>query len=303
MGSRTKNSAASRSVEGYGTFLREQRGLSPRVIAERVRIVERFIQHMGGVPASSLTPSMIDAFMLKEGKRRSRRGIGGITDAVRSFLRYLFLSGEIATDLAPRVITPKLYRLESIPLGMPWPEAIRLLDSVDQQTPTGRRDYAILLMLALYGFRSCEVRRLELEDIDWERETIRIQSSKGAPVRSLPLHPAVAAALVSYLKNARPESPFRVAFLTARRKIGPLGKSAIGMMIAGRLKRAGIGLPRHGAHQLRHATAINLQAKGFSLKAIGDFLGHQHPQSTFTYAKAAIEDLREVALDLEGVVE
>ena len=176
----------------------------------------------------------------------------------------------------------------------------RLLASIDRRTATGRRDYAILLLLARLGLRSSEVAFLELDDIDWNTGTLSARGKSGLR-NDLPLPPEVGEAIAAYLGDGRPPSTSRRIFLRAKAPIGGFrGASGVGSIVRHALKRAGINAPTYGAHQFRHGLATEMLRHGASLGEIGDVLGHRHPQTTKIYTKVDLEALRTLALPWPG---
>ena len=151
-----------------------------------------------------------------------------------------------------------------------------------------------MLLLAVYGFRSAEVRRLRLDDIDWHRETMSPPRPKQRKVGTYPLTRAIGAAIIAYLRHARPTSQHRHVFLSLRRPHRPLSGEGLGTMVRVRQLRLGQKLKRYGPHGLRHACATYLLAEGFTLKEIGDHLGHSMVRATEAYAKVDLLSLRQV---------
>jgi integrase len=176
----------------------------------------------------------------------------------------------------------------------------RLLGVVDRDRPGSRRNYAMLLLVATYGLRGCEVRALRLRDIDWANDEITIFSPKTGRRRALPLTRPVGEAVLDYLLEERPPSRHEEIFLSKRPPHDPLA-SKINAWLGRQLDTAGIEAPRRGAHVLRHSLAVHLLRNGETLKSIGDVLGHRSPETTFVYTKLHVEDLRTVALDPEVV--
>jgi site-specific recombinase XerD len=192
--------------------------------------------------------------------------------------------------------------MASIPRAIPAEAVHRLLASINQRTATGRRDYAILLVLARLGLRAGEVVRLELEDIDWNAGSLSVQG-KGDQRCALPLPVEVGAAIAAYLRYGRPPSNSRRVFLRAKAPIrGLLGAQAISSLVRHNLIRADIQAPTHGAHQFRHALATEMLGHGASLTEIGEVLRHRNPQTTMIYAKVDLESLRTLALPWPGGV-
>ena len=178
----------------------------------------------------------------------------------------------------------------------------RLLASIDRHTAIGRRDYAIVLLLARLGLRSGEVAFLELEDINWDAGQVSVRGKRGHRT-ALPLPADVGAAIAGYLRHGRPRSTSRRVFLRSKAPIrGFLGQCGVGSIVRHVLQRAGIQAPTKGAHQFRHALATQMLRHGASLTEIGDALRHRSPQTTTIYAKVDLKALRTLALPWPGGV-
>jgi len=224
-----------------------------------------------------------------------------MTSALRSFLRYARYRGEVVLDLAAAVPVVANWSMPSIPRAISADQVHQVLASIDRCTAMGRRDYAILLLLARLGLRSSEVALLELDDIDWYTGTLNVRGKSGLR-NELPLSPEVGKAIAAYLRDGRPLSTSRRVFLRAKASIrGFRGASGVGSIVRHSLKRAGIKAPTYGAHQFRHGLATEMFRKGTSLGEIGDILGHCHPQTTMIYTKVDLEALRTLALPISSV--
>jgi site-specific recombinase XerD len=171
-----------------------------------------------------------------------------------------------------------------------------MLDQVDRRTVFGRRDYAMLLLMAVYGLRAREVALLTLDDIDWKRDRLHVRGRKAEHSTTYPLAPVVGEAIVDYLRNGRPGVQSRLLFWRHLAPQSPLTQSAVSATASKYLHRAGIPVSRPGSHTLRHACVQRLVDTGFSLKTIGDYVGHRVASSTMIYAKVQVDGLREVAL-------
>lgn len=194
-----------------------------------------------------------------------------------------------------------MFTQASLPLGPSWDEVRRLLAMTESNRPVDIRDRAILMLLAVYGLRAGEVRRLRLDDVNWERELLTVVSSKSQRPRTYPLIRSVGDAILRYLREVRPPSPQRELFLTLRAPFQPLW-NALWKLVARRLRSLDVSIPHYGPHALRHSCATHLLAEGLSLKEIGDHLGHVDPDTTRIYAKVDINGLRQVAeFDLGGL--
>lgn len=248
-----------------------------------------------------LTASDLDAFLVwrAPGLRRATRT--GVCQGLRSFLRYLRTAGFIERDLASCVTSPPRYWNEGIPSGFTDAQVKAMLAVARaDHTAVGRRDYAILLLLATYGLRAGEITRLRLEDIDWRRERFRITQSKTGRATQLPLMGPVGDAILDYLRHGRPVGEHREVFLRQRAPYSPfVCGSSLGSIVHRRLRQASITVTgRHGAHAFRYARAVSLLRGAVPLKAISDLLGHSSASSTDVYLKLATDDLRDVGLEL-----
>jgi integrase len=252
-----------------------------------------------------MTIAQIDAAIAQKGTRDgcTRASIRTYAYALRAFFRYAETQGWCAPDLAAAILPPRVYTGESLPAGPTWHDVQRLCADADGDAPVQVRDRAMLLLFAVYGLRVGEVRRLRLEDFDWEAETIRITRSKPQwRIQTSPLVGAVGDAILRYITTTRPRSAAREVFLSLKAPIRPLGSSALWQVVNRRLRPLGLPLVHQGPHALRHACATHLLSQGLLLKDIGDHLGHRNPASTSVYAKVDLVGLRQVAdVSLEGL--
>lgn len=289
----------------YLGFLREHRGVCEQTVEDQQRHLRRFRDHLGETSEpdalARLSVAQVDGFLVERSRHLSRPSINSACAALRGFLRYLHMRGLLERDLAGQVSRPRLYSLATLPRAIEWRDVERTVALADRRTLVGCRDYAMLVLLAYCGLRAGEVARLRLEDLDWSHDTIHLHRPKRRTIDLLPLVPLVGEALVDYLRR-RPASSSPQVFLKVLAPAGPVTRPCITWMARKYLLRAGVTRPRLGAHTLRHSYAVRLLRQGFPLKTIGDALGHQHPQSTFIYTKAAVEDLRAVSLDLTEVL-
>jgi len=217
---------------------------------------------------------------------------------LRNLFRFLFWSGKTKRDLAasiPRVAQPPR---STLPRYLKPEEVEKLLDAVWSADPTGRRNYAMLMILARLGLRAPEAIAIRLDDIDWRAATVSVVARKNGQPITLPLTNAVGAAIVTYLRRVRPDSKLRTLFLKGRAPSGALTSAAVSMAFDVWARRSGLVIPVRGTHCLRHSYAITLLRRGISLKVIGDLLGHRSSESTCVYLRLATDDLRGVALEL-----
>jgi integrase/recombinase XerD len=223
-----------------------------------------------------------------------------MTTALRSFLRFARYRGDIDKDLAACVPAVANWTLSTIPRALPPEQVKQVLASVDRKTVVGRRDYAILLILARLGLRASEIRTLTLEDLDWQEGLMTVRGKAGR-YSQLPLPDDVGAAIADYLRNGRPTASSRLVFLRVKAPVGGFkGPSGVGSMVRHSLARAGIDASRKGAHQFRHALACQMLRQGASLSEIGELLRHRSPQTTAIYAKVDMASLATLALPWPG---
>lgn len=194
----------------------------------------------------------------------------------------------------------QFYRLSSIPRSIAWDEVALVLAGVERRSPSGKRDWAILMLLITYGLRSREVAALTLDDIDWKRERLRVPERKAGHSTAFPLSASVGEAIADYLKHGRPETNSRRLFFRAVAPLEPIGPAAVSSRARHYLLKAGIDVPRPGSHTLRHTTVQRLVDADFALKTIGDFVGHRSARSTEIYTKVAVGPLRELVLGSDG---
>ncbi|MGA2083825.1 MAG: site-specific integrase, partial [Holophaga sp.] len=220
--------------------------------------------------------------------------------SLSAFWRWLDLRGQQTRHLINAVPLRRKYLLADVPCALGWDQVQQLLAAVDRREVNGFRNYAMLLLAATYGLRSCEIRALRIDDIHWDDDEITIFSPKTGRRRKLPLTRQVGEALVDYLREGRPAARHRQIFLTGRAPHGPL-RSNIDPWLSRCFDKAGIKAPRRGAHTLRHSLAVHMLRSGETLKSIGDILGHRSTETTFIYTKLHVADLRTVALEPEVV--
>lgn len=285
----------------YADYLRGQRGLRPRSIEIYLPYVQAFLASQdsreGGFCPDLLDAHAVRDYLLARTRGRSSAYARLVATSLRSFLRFLFLRGATALDLSLAV--PTVRRWSRAPVhAFLTPEAVEQVLAVpDRNTPSGRRDYAMLLLLARLGLRAGEVSRLQLDDIRWCPAEIVIRG-KGRQVDHLPLVADVGEALADYLQAGRGPTRSRRVFLRdLAPRVGLAGPSAVGHVVRSALARAGVPRPRgYAAHLLRHSLATRMIRQGASLPEIAEILRHRSPATTELYAKVDFETLRGVAL-------
>lgn len=287
-------------------YLREERGLRPDTLlhyGHHLRGFEDYLKKIDLYDLRDLTPPVLAAFVADSSPRLGKTGIRDLCGVLRVFLRYLHREQLIPKDLSGAVDAPHAYRLSKIPRSVTWEEVRRMLAVVERRMPAGKRDYAILLLLVTYGLRAREVAALTLDHIDWKRERLHVPERKADHDTAFPLSTIVGDAIVDYLQHGRPQTTDRHVFFRTVAPYAPLTYSAISGRATHYLRKAGIAVSRAGSHTLRHTCVQRLVDADFSLKVIGDYVGHRVPASTEIYSKVAVEALRKVALgDGEEIV-
>lgn len=287
-------------LHAYLDFCRDHSGLKPATMLGYHRELLRlrsFMRRRGICSARKITPADLDAFLMRRSKSMNPRAMQSVTTALRSFLRYLYLNGHIHRDLAASVVSPSRYRADLRPKYLPWRRIEELLASVDRTTPTGKRDYAILVLLACHGLRAREAATLKVSDVDLGKRCLHLRHRKNGTVADIPISPRTTEALRDCLAEKRDNADGGL-FLTAHAPIKPLSGSGISA-VAQRYLRKSFG-GRGGAYALRHSFAKALLDRGARLHDIGALLGHKSLRSTLIYTRIATEDMREVADNYAG---
>ncbi len=267
--------------------------------------IERFLSYLTQTnrELAAVTPEHLDAYFQHVAPRWSRVSLRSAAMALRIWFRHCEAKGWVRPGLAAAILVPRIYREESIPIGPTWDTVARVITEADGETPVQRRNGAILRLLAIYGLRSGEIRRLQVPDVDSASHRISIIRSKSGHREILPLEASVERAISRYVRDARPPSDQAALFLTVRAPFRPLSASALYDVVASHLPTTDRPRKGRGPHGLRHACARHLIEAGLSFKEVGDHLGHRSPDSTRIYAKVHVAALRLVALeDLGGLL-
>jgi integrase/recombinase XerD len=292
-----------RHVHAYERYLREERRLVTSSIVSYLPFIRQFLRYCFGSAAirlSRLSAREVVGFVRRQAPRQHLNTAKLLTAALRSFLKYARYRGYIRLDLTGAVPTVANWSMTSIPRGIAPDQIRRLLAQIDRSTAVGRRDYAILLMLARLGLRACEVAFLELGDIDWNDGSLSVRSKGGRSVK-FPLPRDVGAAIAAYIQRGRPRGTCRRVFLCAHAPIrGFRSACTIATIVRHAILRTGVDAPTTGAHQFRHALATKMLRHGASLSEIGELLGHRSPETTKIYATVDIDALRTLALPWPG---
>lgn len=292
-----------RIESGFAEYLVQQRGLEQATIDTYLPIADRFLSDQfgtGPIVLNDLHPSDIVRFILRCTEAVSTKSAQRIVCSLRSFFRFLYQRGETAIDLSPSALTVANWRLSELPKFLEPEQVEHLLQSYNQDTLIGRRDYVILLLLARLGLRAGDVVHMALDDIDWEVGEL-IVCGKSDRQERLPLPKDVGEALVRYLCNGRPPCSSRRVFIRINAPHKGFSSSfAICNIVRRALRRAKLNPTFKGSHLLRHSLATQMLRGGASLAEIGQILRHQRLDTTQIYAKVDLAALRALAQPWPG---
>lgn len=295
--------ACSKAIHKFRHYLLQERGLSPATLLNYVPPIEQFLSErfLDKTPNFRVLCALdITRFVVRQARRLSPLRGKLIVTALRSFFRYLRHRGAISKDLAGCVPTVLNWSFSTLPRFLAAHDVERILAGCDRETSNGRRNYAILLLLARLGLRAGEVVGLNLDDIDWSTSQIMIRGKGGASV-PLPLAPDVGQALADYLRADRPRCGTRRVFIRHRAPFVGLGNSStISALVRRALIQSGVESAHKGAHVLRHSLATSLLRQGGSLDEIGELLRHKSANTTAIYAKVGVTALHTLALPWPG---
>jgi site-specific recombinase XerD len=278
--------AVEEMVGRYGDYLFTERGLTPGTVEGYVHVARRFLASRSDgerLDLAGLTAAEVFAFVLATCPGRATGSAKLIVTVTRSVLHWLHLTGIVDVSLAASVPAVAGQKLAGLPQALTPAQLYALLASCDRRTSTGRRDYAIVLLLARLGLRAGEVARLGLDDIDWHVGELRVLG-KGNRGESLPLPADVGAAITAYLRRGRPSSALgRSVFVRVHAPHRALTAGGVGNVVTAAGDRAGLGHVH--AHQLRHTAATAMLRAGSPLAEVGQVLRHRSAFNTAIYAK------------------
>ena len=289
--------------QAHERFLVNERGIGESTARGYVSLVGTFLAERFGserVELESLSARDANQFILRHARRWSHSRCRQAVHALRGFLRHLYQRGDLPADLAGAVLLVRNWRLSELPKSHSAELVEVMLSGCDRTTVAGRRDHAILLLLARLGLRAGEVVALTLDDFDWSEAAVSV-TGKGPRREPLPLPQDVGEALAACLQGGRPQCESRRVFI---RLLAPhhglRSPNSVSNVVRRALARAKLDPPRRGAHLLRHSLATAMLRNGASLEEIGRILRHSLPSTTQVYAKVDLEALRFVAAAWPG---
>ena len=280
-----------------------KRGLRTRL--QRLFFFIDYLNNRGLQNVNNITPQIISDYV-KAIYWHHEKSISSILTALRVFLRFLYLNQYIDEDLSLKVPHQKKYYYPPVPSVWNKEDVIRMLESIDRGNPTGKRDYAILLLVTKLGIRAGDIKSLTLSDLNWQLKSIEIRQNKTKNSVTYPILDDIGWALIDYLKNARPISNSPFVFLRMNAPFEEFAEdSGLHFIIRKYTRASGITVPRgqrHGLHSLRHTLASTLLENQIPLHVISEILGHINSKSTMIYLHTELEGLRLCALDPEEVL-
>jgi integrase/recombinase XerD len=272
-------------LELYRLYLMNERGLAAESVRCYLLDARVFLAQLPGPSGpvlEGLSAGQVTGFFVDYCRDRNVWSAKAMVTGVRSFLRFLHVAGFVPASLTGAVPAVASWRGASLPRGLTAAQVQAMLTSCDLVTVVGRRDRAVLMLLARLGLRTVEVATLSLDDVDWRSGRLSIRG-KGNRVESLPLPVEVGAAVVDYLTSSRPRTVDRALFVRVRRPHRALTAMAVRQIVARACARA--GLPRLAAHRLRHTLATDMLRAGTPLAQVAQVLRHRNQLSTTVYAK------------------
>lgn len=282
-------------LKAYKDHLLQERGvINPR---GQIRVASSFLALLEARyrQLDEISTAHIQMFITEQGRHYQRKTVAGIASYLRGFLRYLAFNRLVPRDLSECVRRPCVFQGEREPRYLQDWQVCRVLSTVDQNTKKGKRDYAMLLLLAVYGLRANEVVGLHLEDCQWGANQLLIRGRKCFDSMQLPLTGEMAEALVAYLR-VRVKSAHREIFLNVFRPYPPLGTGGLNLVATEAIRRCGFTVARPGSHTFRYSRAQALFAAKHSLPEIASALGHRDLRTTLGYISFTVHPLRELAL-------
>jgi site-specific recombinase XerD len=282
-------------LKAFCAWMHAQRGTSDQTLYNYGIPIRELLRHFGENPGK-LDAHRLRQFVLQQSRTTGWARAQRCTTALRMFLRFLIAEGRCRAGLMGSIPVLAHWRLTSLPRYLPPEDVARLIASCDLSSPVGKRDRAILLLLARLGLRAGDIVQMRLQDIDWKGAWIHV-SGKNRRQARLPLSEEVGQAIVAYLQEGRPQARTDALFVRSRAPFRALGSHcAVSVLVDSAIRRAGITRPSRGAaHLLRHSLATSMLRQGASLQDISVLLRHRSIETTQIYAKVDVAGLQQIA--------
>lgn len=290
-----ENSPHRELLGAYRSYLVQARGVSLPEPHIRVSACFLVLLEARGRQIGDMSAADIQLFIMEQGGYYQRKTVAAIASFLRAFLRYLAFNRLVPRDFSVSVHRPCIFQGEREPRYLQDWQVRHVLNAVDQSTDQGKRDYALLLMLAVYGLRAKEVTGLRLDNCHWASRELLVHDRKCGGTMRLPLTDAVAEALVTYL-HVRPKTEHREIFLSVFRPHPPLRAGGLHEVAVKAIRRCNFTVARPGCHTFRYSRAQALFAARCSLPEIAFTLGHRDLRTTLGYLSFTVHPLRELAL-------
>ena len=291
-------------VAAFNAHLQHVAGLMPGTRSQYLRHATLFLKAVFSTArfdVTKVTPEAITDFVRGQAAKLKPSSCAAPATSMRVFLRFLITYHGLPVGVVGAVPTIRQWKLASLPRHLSAEDVDRALATCDEQSPVGKRDRAILLLLVRLALRAGEVGRLRLSDVDWREGEVRIHSPKSARERKLPLPCDVGQSLAEYVQNGRPRNAQPFLFLRTRAPFSPItGSSTVSCIAKRHLKLAGISIRGLSAHSFRHTAATRMVRRGVGFKQVADVLGHRLLETTNIYAKLDEDSLHRVALPWPG---
>jgi site-specific recombinase XerD len=288
-------------VDEFCENLTRRRGLAPSTVAGYRYWILDFLRRVlpAGRALTDLRATALESYIQVRAPTLARTTFLTAIACIQGFLLDCYQHGRLPVRL-DQFDLPRSFRRDLPPRAMPWPLVEQLLQSIDLNGRTGRRDHAMLHLMAHYGLRTGELTYLTVDSINWRSHTLTVWQQKTRSTLVLPLHDRTLSILSDYLKLSRPRTELPWLFLRGAAPIGPMTKFSASYMFLSRARQSGLPLTQYSAYSLRHAFAHRLFQRGVGMKAIGDLMGHRSIVSTSVYLRLQADALREVALAVPG---
>lgn len=282
-------------LTAFCQWMRQEHGTSERTLTMYRPDICRFLTGAGNDP-KRIDAAALRTFVLDKHRRAGASMVRTCVQALRMFVRFLIASGQCRAGLDAAIPSIACWDQATLPRYLPADDVERVLVSARRATPVGRRNRAILLLLARLGLRGGDIVQLRLSDIDWKDGWIHV-CGKGHRPRRLPLTQEVGQGIVAYLQKSRPQVSTDALFVTCRAPFRAFASSStVSCLVVNELRRAGVARPSGGAaHLFRHSLATTLLREGASLQQISIVLRHRSVKTTQIYTKVDVAALREIA--------
>jgi len=272
----------------------EKLGFKPTSKKDYYVVVHSFLY---SCPFETMNSDQIINYLLGFGSK-AKETAKNTQKVLKRFFLFIYQNELIDQDFSSLIISTKKRKNTEIP-SVYTPEEIKLLlNYLKGHGNNCLRNYAIAVLFAVYGYRSCDISTLELSNIDWDNNLIRIEQGKTSVELNHKLTDFCGNALADYLLNERPSTTSNLVFISTNGK--PLNPSAISSMISQGFIYSGVIINgrKHACHSLRHSLASNMLEQGANILDISHTLGHTSIRSTMIYAKIDIPHLRMCELEV-----